>query len=388
MQAHDSPQDRQRQSGTVPLRVLLCPDKPDWAFDNIAKNIERYSDNNLIFKLYMRDTLEREQLFFEKLLLNRIDVCHVFWREDLFYLLSPSTIAKAARAMNFPYEALVRSLSSCAFTTSVYDHLFSDAKQMQERRYDFALIDGYTVSSQRLKAVYSSDSQIPAPDLVIADGVDTDHFSPRANRTTKGKRHIIGWAGNSAWGKNTTAGDVKGYHRLFTPMMADLKQRENNVEERIADPQKKRIPFSEMPDFYRGLDVFVCTSSMEGTPNPLLEAMACGIPVVSTDVGIVPEVLGEIQTRFIIEDPEPRKFSKAVAEILDNQSLQAALCKENRKRALEWSWQRHCAAWWPFWQEALQKATVARNALRREAWLLSHAELHPDLYSRQTLSGN
>lgn len=387
MRSRDNPEDKPKQNGTVPLRVLLCPDKPDWAFDNIAKNIERYSGNNLIFKLYMQDTLDSEQLFFERLLLNRIDVCHVFWREDLFYLLSPSTIAKAARAMNFPYEALVRALSSCAFTTSVYDHLFSDAEQMQERRYDFALIDGYTVSSQKLYAIYNGEPQIPAPDVIIADGVDTDHFSPLATGKT-GERQVVGWAGNSAWGKNAYAGDVKGYHRLFTPMMADIKRSRNNVEERVADPQKNRIPFSEMPDFYRGLDVFVCTSSMEGTPNPLLEAMACGIPVISTDVGIVSEVFGELQTRFIIEAPEPGKFSKAVAEVLENRSLHEALGRENRQRALDWSWQRHCAAWWPFWHEALRKATGTRNALRREAWLLSHADFHSDLRSGQTLSGN
>jgi len=218
--------------------------------------------------------------------------------------------------------------------------------------------------------------------------VDTDHFSPSTMGETGRQQKAVGWAGNSAWGKNSDAGDVKGYHRLFAPMMAEIKQSGSNVQERVADPQKNRIPFSEMPDFYRGLDVFVCTSSMEGTPNPLLEAMACGIPVVSTDVGIVPEVLGELQTRFIIEDPKPEKFSKAVTEILENPSLQEALGKENRQRALDWSWQRHCAAWWPFWREALHKATNARNALRREAWLLSHAEFHSDLHSRQTLSGN
>ncbi|MCC2096878.1 MAG: glycosyltransferase family 4 protein [Hyphomicrobiales bacterium] len=361
----------QERDGTAPLRVLLCPDKPDWAFDNIARNIERHAGENRIFKLYMCDTLEQEHRFFEKILLSRIDICHVFWREDLFYLLSPSTIAKAARTLNFSYEGLVRSLSTCAFTTSVYDHLFSDQTEMRERRYGFSVIDGYTVSSQKLYSLYGSEPQLPRPDAVIRDGVDVEHFSPRIGDKANGDNHSIGWAGNSAWGNKSLKVDVKGFHRLFTPMLEALQAGGLKVEAKVADPQTGRIAFSDMPDFYRGLDVFVCTSSMEGTPNPLLEAMACGRPVVSTNVGIVPEVLGELQQRFIIDDADPEKFASAVAEILGNPSLGDALGVENRNRAMQMTWQKQTEAWWPFWRDALHKATGIRDAMRREAWLLS-----------------
>ncbi|WZB73295.1 glycosyltransferase family 4 protein [Achromobacter xylosoxidans] len=44
-----------------------------------------------------------------------------------------------------------------------------------------------------------------------------------------------------------------------------------------------------MPAYYNSLDLYVCPSAIEGTPNPVLEAMACGVPVISTDVGIVPK---------------------------------------------------------------------------------------------------
>jgi glycosyltransferase involved in cell wall biosynthesis len=45
-----------------------------------------------------------------------------------------------------------------------------------------------------------------------------------------------------------------------------------------------------MVEWYRDLDVLLVTSSAEGTPSVLLEAMACGVPVISTPVGIAPEV--------------------------------------------------------------------------------------------------
>ena len=55
------------------------------------------------------------------------------------------------------------------------------------------------------------------------------------------------------------------------------------------------IAHEDMPEYYNGIDIYVCTSRTEGTPNTVLEAMACGVPVISTDVGIVPEVFGEKQ---------------------------------------------------------------------------------------------
>jgi glycosyltransferase involved in cell wall biosynthesis len=46
------------------------------------------------------------------------------------------------------------------------------------------------------------------------------------------------------------------------------------------------LPRSAMPDFYRGLDVLVVCSRSEGGPLPLMEALCCGIPVVTTHVGL------------------------------------------------------------------------------------------------------
>jgi glycosyltransferase involved in cell wall biosynthesis len=50
-----------------------------------------------------------------------------------------------------------------------------------------------------------------------------------------------------------------------------------------------KVSWEKIPEFYRGLDVVLITSRHEGLPMCVLEGLACGIPVVSTDVGIVPE---------------------------------------------------------------------------------------------------
>lgn len=331
----------------------------------------RNAGTNLVHKLYMKDVIENEKLFFETIFLNSIDICHIFWREDLFYLLDPDTIHKTARALGIDCSYLVRAINSCVFTTSIYDHLFSSHDEMLQRSTSFAIIDGYTVSSRKIYDLYAAEPELPDPDAVIPDGVDVEHFAPSRQERPGSRPFVIGWAGNSAWGKQSQKYDVKGYDRLFRPMMEQLRALGFSVEERVANPQIKRIAFEDMPDFYRSLDVFVCTSAIEGTPNTILEAMACGIPVVSTDVGIVSEALGDLQKRFIIPRADVDDFSGGVAGILGDDDLRRDLGSENRQRALEWSWDIKTKAWWPFWRDALKRASDKRLAARREMYLLS-----------------
>jgi glycosyltransferase involved in cell wall biosynthesis len=348
---------------------LLCPDQPDWAFDNIAKNIAKYRGPHRISKLYMGEIAGAEHRLFQTILARGIDVCHVFWREDLFRLFRRETLESVSRALGMQDDLLPRAIGSVAFTTSVYDHLFTTEEEIAQRRAGFAAIDGYTVSSERLCRIYQARPELPTPDAVIPDGVDTDHFAPLGEAHPSGRPFTIGWAGNSAWGRASQGYDIKGYGRLFEPMIAHLRGQGHEVDIRVADPLVRRIAFADMPEFYRDLDVFVCTSAIEGTPNTVLEAMACGIPVISTDVGIVPEVFGPLQRRFILDPPEPARFAAAVAELMASPAICAEIRTENRNQALRQSWARTTEGWWPFWQTCAVRALDPRLAGRRAFWL-------------------
>ncbi|PCJ41273.1 MAG: glycosyl transferase family 1 [Alphaproteobacteria bacterium] len=65
--------------------------------------------------------------------------------------------------------------------------------------------------------------------------------------------------------------------------------RQLNVSERVSF--LPNIPHSELPDWYRAAKCTVLMSSMEGMPNVVLESLACGTPVVATNVGGIPEVI-------------------------------------------------------------------------------------------------
>lgn len=93
-----------------------------------------------------------------------------------------------------------------------------------------------------------------------------------------------------------------------------------------------------MPDYYSKIDVLVCTSKIEGTPNPVLEAMACGVPVISTDVGVVPQVFGELQKSFILEERSVQALSDAITRLISEPGLLAELSEENLRKIESWDW--------------------------------------------------
>jgi glycosyltransferase involved in cell wall biosynthesis len=74
-----------------------------------------------------------------------------------------------------------------------------------------------------------------------------------------------------------------------------------------------QIPEDELPDRYRAADVFVVpTRALEGFGMVLIEALACGTPVVGTRVGAIPEVAGGIRG-FVLAEPDPASIADAVA---------------------------------------------------------------------------
>lgn len=98
------------------------------------------------------------------------------------------------------------------------------------------------------------------------------------------------------------------------------------------------VPDEALPDFYSAAELLVFPSLYEGFGLPLLEAMACGTPVVCSDLAVFREVCGPAA---LYADPgDPAAFAAALARVLDTPSLAAELRELGHARARLFTWER------------------------------------------------
>ena len=81
------------------------------------------------------------------------------------------------------------------------------------------------------------------------------------------------------------------------------------------------IPHDELPRYLNELKLLVLPSYTEGLPNILLEAMACGTPVLATAVGAIPDIIKDGTTGFIMKDNSPESIAEDVMSVLENPNL-------------------------------------------------------------------
>lgn len=102
--------------------------------------------------------------------------------------------------------------------------------------------------------------------------------------------------------------------------------------------QFSRVSEEELVGLYNAADVFVLPSFYEGFGLPVLEAMACGTPVVASNVASLPEVVGD--AGLLVDPRDPQAIADAIARVLSD----PALAEEMRQRGLEWArkftWER------------------------------------------------
>jgi teichuronic acid biosynthesis glycosyltransferase TuaC len=116
-----------------------------------------------------------------------------------------------------------------------------------------------------------------------------------------------------------------GSRRSFEPslrtLVADLR-----LEDRVHFTG--HVPPESLAQLMSAAAVFVLASSREGWPNVVNEALACGTPVVATDVGAVPEMLPSMEYGFVVPVNDQPRLERALLD------------------ALNWRWNRnHIAAW-------------------------------------------
>lgn len=103
-----------------------------------------------------------------------------------------------------------------------------------------------------------------------------------------------------------------------------------------------RIDQHNLPPYYNAADVLVMPSRYESFGMVGLEALACGIPVVSTPVGAVDSLIRKARAGCIVSDPSPRSLADGIQSIINDRSIPAA--DVIRQSILGYSWSNVASA--------------------------------------------
>ena len=185
----------------------------------------------------------------------------------------------------------------------------------------------FTVSNQSRELMTTRWGWPQGKTQVISNGVDTDRFHP-ARHVHDRKRVVIGTVGNLRPVKN---------HALLIQACGDLVRRGVELEVRIAGEGELRANtialaaslgladrlkllgrVNDVPAFLQDLDLFVLTSDSEQHPNALNEAMACGLPCVSTRVGCVDELLEEGRCGKIVPPGDRDQLTATIDQLISD----------------------------------------------------------------------
>lgn len=98
------------------------------------------------------------------------------------------------------------------------------------------------------------------------------------------------------------------------------------------------ISDEELVNFYNAAALFVYPSLYEGFGLPILEAMSCGTPVISSNLSSIPEVTGD--AAFLIDPLKPKEIADAMKSLLLNRSLRESMGSRGLERSKLFSWER------------------------------------------------
>jgi FkbM family methyltransferase len=314
-------------------RVLLIADVPNWVFaEHCHVLVERLSDEFDFAVRYGGEPFVEDDY-------------------DLIYPLEWNLVDSTRIACPDKYVAGIRSHVSWA-------------------RCDFQAFASYlTDAFQKTHAVSRRLHRLLSPFVpglrYLSHGVDTRLFTPRPRVRSSNDPVRIGWAGNRAV-------PAKGFDALIAPLA-----RVPGVElVTCGFGHHHHLTRREMPEFYQGLDIYLCASGNEGNNNSLLEAAAIGCAIVTTDNGTVPEYLRHESSALIVDREFPAILG-AVQALRDDPDRRERMGEAARQAVVEhFSWDAVSEHYRAFFREALADSGRRRSLaapLRPPAYVVPDA---------------
>ena len=106
-----------------------------------------------------------------------------------------------------------------------------------------------------------------------------------------------------------------------------------------------RVDPASIADSYDAADVYLNGSEIDNQPLSLLEAFACGLPIVTTDAGGIPDIVTNGRTGMIVPRGDYRQMAERAMQLLTDASLTRRLVEEGRRECVKYSWKAVRQLW-------------------------------------------
>lgn len=187
---------------------------------------------------------------------------------------------------------------------------------------------------------------------VIANGVNLSAFDPEGNKEAlpwtdcrRDDLFVFGTVGRLTSAKDHATllrafAEVSGLYshaRLLLVGDGELRRETEALVRRLRLEHKVHMSgmCTDVPAQLRAMDAFVLSSSREGMPMAVLEAMACALPVVSTDVGDIASLNREGERTRLVPARDPSALARAMRKILEDRNYREQLRSNGRRCVLE-----------------------------------------------------
>lgn len=318
--------------------VLLIPDNPHWALDKNARDLLKYNRSDLQLGICYFDDFRK-------------DVKQYYESYDLLFPMYKGLFFNFLKN-KWPVDKVITGIRSF--------HRW-DKKHTQPPGYNARpprkiisqLRKALLVNTHCQKLWYIFAQYFPV--IHTKYTCDLQMFYPEEKK--QNEKLVVGWTGSL-----TNHPGKRGFHEFIRPaceanpaIELKVQSREDNF---ITDDNQMRT-------FYNSLDLYIIASRSEGTPRPAIEAAACGVPVISTDVGIIPELIEDGVNGFIVERTL-QAFTDKLNRIVQNREVLTEMGRKlRRKMEEEFNWENLIYQWTDFMKYALELHRLKKDGYLR-----------------------
>ena len=229
---------------------------------------------------------------------------------------------------NYMLDPWMRSYSSPPQKLHYRTDLRLWSKMAVHRAHVITAVSNFTADLAK------KDLNILHPIRVIYNGIDTTHFTPAHSNTARKELRVF-FSGNltrrkgAHWLHAIAKGLKKNVTIYYTQGLRTRKPLQPAYGLKAIGP----IPFQEMPNRYREMDILLLPTVREGLCLSVLEAMACGLPVVASDCSSLPEQIDNGKGGFLCPVGDVNAFSEKINHLADAPRLRCEMGGYNRAKA-------------------------------------------------------